>query len=331
MSTVDVIVPCYLYGHFLKECVESVLTQSGPRVRVLIIDDASPDQTADVATELANNDPRVTFLRHTANRGHIATYNEGIDWASAEYLLLLSADDYLLPGALNRATTLMEQYSDVGFVFGNAVELDEHGGRWFTDAVPCHNGERILTCQEFFGLSGAQNIVPTPTAVIRTEIQKRVGGYRAELPHAGDMEMWLRMAAHASLGFVKTPQAVYRLHNKNMSLFYRERNWLADLEQRRAAFDCFFRACEHLLAGSAGLRKKMLYLLARDAVSQASKAFNGGELELCGNLTEFALRTSSKVARSLPWAKLACKRGMGLGVWRRLQPAAELMRRASIL
>jgi hypothetical protein len=305
--------------------------QSGPRVRVLIIDDASPDNTADVAAELAQRDPRVTFLRHATNRGHIATYNEGIDWASAEYLLLLSADDYLLPGGLNRATVLMEQYPEVGFVFGNAVELDEHGGRRFTNAVPCHNDDRILTSQEFFGLSGARNIVPTPTAVVRTELQKRAGGYRAELPHSGDMEMWLRLAAHASLAFVKAPQAVYRRHSQNMSLSYMARNWLPDLEQRRAAFDCFFQACEHVLADPAGLRKRMLYLLARDAISQASNAFNDGELELCGNLAEFALRMSSKIARSLPWAKLACKRAVGLAMWRRLQLQAELIRRAPIL
>ncbi len=48
MSFVDVIVPCYRYGHFLRECVESVLEQE-VNVRVLIIDDASPDDTAEVA------------------------------------------------------------------------------------------------------------------------------------------------------------------------------------------------------------------------------------------------------------------------------------------
>src|SRR5437899_781807 len=98
MSSVDVVVPCYRYAHFLRECVESVLSQSGTNIRVLIIDDASPDNTSDVASELCRRDRRVTFLRHTTNKGHIRTYNEGIEWASADYLLILSADDYVLPG-----------------------------------------------------------------------------------------------------------------------------------------------------------------------------------------------------------------------------------------
>jgi hypothetical protein len=319
MNTIDVVVPCYRYGHFLRECVESILAQSGPAVRVLIIDDASPDNTAEVATELARSDSRVTFLQHSSNRGHIATYNEGIEWVSADYFLLLSADDFLLPEALNRAVALMERYTEVGFTFGNAVDLDESGTEVVTNAVPCENGECILTGPQFIRLSGARNIVPTPTAVVRTKLQKRLGGYRVELPHAGDMEMWLRLAVHASVGFVKAPQAVYRRHSHNMSLSYRERNFLPDLEQRRAALDFFFHGCERVLADFPGIQRYLCCLLARDAVNYASMAFNEGYSDDCKALAAFAYRTSPIVTRSLPWAKLACKRCMGLRIWRSLQ------------
>ena len=54
MSSVDVVVPCYRYGHFLRECVENVLSQSGVSVRVLIIDDASPDNPAEFTAALAD-------------------------------------------------------------------------------------------------------------------------------------------------------------------------------------------------------------------------------------------------------------------------------------
>ena len=326
MSTVDVIVPCYRYAHFLRQCVESVLTQSGPDVRVLILDDASPDNTPEVAAELAKNDSRVTVRRHSTNMRHIATYNEGIEWVSADFMLLLSADDYLLPGALNRAAKLMEQSPNVGFVFGNAVELHEHGHRLRTDAVPCNNGERILGSQEFFRLSGARNIVPTPTAIIRTKLQKKVGGYRAELPHAGDMEMWLRLAAHASVGFVEEPQAVYRKHSENMSLSYVEHSLLPDLEQRAVALNYFLYACADILENASWLRRYLFYLLALDAVHQASSSFNRGQFDICESLLAFARRTSSRVTRSLPWAKLACKRLMGPTLWRALQPIANEVR-----
>src|SRR5258708_7132537 len=99
MAKVDVVVPCYNYGRFLRSCVGSVLEQSVRDLRVLIIDDASTDDSLSVARKLASDDPRVSVIAHSRNQGHISTYNEGIAWASAGYFLLLSADDLLVVGA----------------------------------------------------------------------------------------------------------------------------------------------------------------------------------------------------------------------------------------
>ena len=89
MSSLDVYIPCYCYGHFLRECVQSVLSQSIQDVRVLIIDDASPDDSAEVAASLARQDSRLELRRHAVNQGHIRTYNEGLEWATGDYTLLL--------------------------------------------------------------------------------------------------------------------------------------------------------------------------------------------------------------------------------------------------
>ena len=121
MSGVDVVVPAYNYGHFLRECVESVLAQSHPDLRVLIIDDASIDQTQAVCAALAAEDPRVEIRRHAVNQGHIQTYNEGIALAERDYMLLLSADDFLLPGALARAVAVLDARPDVGLAYGDYV------------------------------------------------------------------------------------------------------------------------------------------------------------------------------------------------------------------
>src|SRR5690242_1270133 len=95
MSSVNVVIPCYNYGHFLEQAVGSVLDDQGDvDVRVLIIDDASPDGSGEVALQIAARDPRVEAVVHTTNIGHIATYNEGLlGWADGDYCMLLSADD----------------------------------------------------------------------------------------------------------------------------------------------------------------------------------------------------------------------------------------------
>lgn len=317
MSSVDVVVPCYRYGCFLRECVESVLAQRGVDVRVFIIDDASPDNTSEIATALSNESSRVTFVRHLTNKGHIATYNEGIDMVSAAYYMILSADDYLLPGALYRSTQLMEAHNEVGFVFSHAIN--------FRSELPtgdCETAWRIMPGLNFIRLSGAKNMVPTPTAVVRTDLQKRVGGYRSELPHSGDMELWFRLAAHSDVGFLGINQAFYRRHSNNMSLLYTTQSWLPDLHQRKTAIDLFIRTCTNQLPEAKRLHRGLLRSLATHAVGFASVALNDGDAELSRRLSLFAREECPEIIVSLPWIKLLSKRYMGAENWRSLQTSA---------
>jgi cellulose synthase/poly-beta-1,6-N-acetylglucosamine synthase-like glycosyltransferase len=75
LPSVTVVIPCYRYGMFLEEAVGAVLGQDGVDPRVIIVDDASPDDSASVAHALAAADSRVTVVVHETNKGHIQTYN----------------------------------------------------------------------------------------------------------------------------------------------------------------------------------------------------------------------------------------------------------------
>ncbi len=327
MSSVDVIVPCYRYGHFLRECVTSVLAQTGPQVRVLILDDASPDNTAEIAADLVRADSRVFFIRHSSNKGHIATYNEGIEWASADYLLLLSADDYLLPNALRRAVSLMDTHPKVGFTFSKVIELRDTGSPvqvTIGESVAGKMDWRIMQGLEFIDLieqNGFINIVPTPTVVIRTQLQKRVGGYRSELPHTGDLEMWLRLAAHGSVGVFEACHAVYRRHGSNMQMDYYTDKHLPDLQQRKAALDCFLETCSHVLPNAQQLQRSSLCRLAFEGMQYAGAAFTAGEMELSRRLSQFSLGIYPEVKYSWPGVLLISKRLLGFRVWSVLRPA----------
>lgn len=333
MSSVDVIVPCYRYGHFLRECVESVLSQSGVEVRVLIIDDASPDDTAEIGAALADEDARVTFLRHNKNQGHIQTYNEGIEWVSSAYMLLLSADDYLLPGALHRAAQVMNDNIQVGFTFGRALRLYDDGIKQHInnyEGEPQTDKFTILTGTDFIFITekrGAINIVPTPTAVVRTELQKKLGGYRAELPHSGDMEMWLRLAAHSSVGKLDAYQAVWRRHGENMQNTYYSNGGLADLQQRKAAIDYFLASSNRVLPDARELHDRLLKALAKDAVGASSAAFGQDNREISEEISQFACNLWPEVRRTRSWHLLAIKRLIGNKLWRILAPAAARIRK----
>ena len=322
IPTVDVIVPCFNYGRLLADCVRSVLDQEGVSVRVLIMDDASSDNTEGVGRRLAE-DPRVEFRRHAMNRGHIATYNEALALVTASYVVLLSADDMLTPGALARATRLMDADPRIGVVYGRDIP--------FRDRAPLPAPEvgaaapRILEYGEFLrnacrlGHTGIQS----PTVVVRTTVHRAIGDYLPELPHSGDTEIWLRMAAASMVAELDADQAYRRLHTSNMSLGYTPLQRL--LEQVRA-FDIHFDR-QPLPADLAALRAVVRRTIAEAAVWSAAHAFDREEIEVCDAFLDFAVTTSPGIEWWPACWRLRWKRRVGPAAWRMISPIAERARR----
>jgi glycosyltransferase involved in cell wall biosynthesis len=285
---VDVVVPCYNYGHYLQRCVDSVLGQEGVDVRVLIIDDASPDGSAAAAAALAAGDPRVTARAHEVNAGHIATYNEGLlGWATADYVALLSADDFLTPGSLQRSVSVMERNPNVGMVYGRAIEFDQTPP---AVTAPKRTGVTVWEGRAWLERRFAEgvNAVPCPGVLVRTSVQREAGGYDPELPHAGDFEMWLRIAAIADLGYVRgAPQAGYRVHRASMSQnVYLDP--LADPRERALVFERFVGKCGDRLTGSDRLWARARRALAVDVLRLACRASERGDEDDAAHLESFA-------------------------------------------
>jgi glycosyltransferase involved in cell wall biosynthesis len=154
-----------------------VLSQQGVEVRALIIDDCSADDTPAVGAALARQDPRIEYRRHATNMRHIATYNEGlIDWARADYCLLLSADDLLAPLGLQRATRVMESSPNVHMTYGMALLFTDDAQ--VTSLPPDASADlhRVVRGADFLRRSIVGNPVPTPSAISRTRVQQEVGG-----------------------------------------------------------------------------------------------------------------------------------------------------------
>jgi glycosyltransferase involved in cell wall biosynthesis len=262
MSRIDVVIPCYNYGRYLAVCVQSVLEQSAGDLRVLIIDDASSDNSVAVARMLAKADRRVSVIAHVKNQGNIKTYNEGIEWAEGDYFLLLSADDLLVPGAFDRAIRVMDANPDIVMTYGECVAWHDHLPFPPIETASPFTWSRANLVRDMCTI--ASNFVPTPTAIVRTSSQKAVGGYNPALPHAGDLEMWLRFAAHGGVARIYSVQAIYRKHASAMSNPYFG-NILSDYRQRKSAFDAFFDQCGDRIAGLTSLRQAAHRALAEQA------------------------------------------------------------------
>ncbi len=313
MSSVSVIVPTYNYARYLPGCVRSVLTQSDVDVEILIIDDCSSDDTEEIGTELAAADPRVTFRRHAVNQGHIATYNEGIDWASGDYLALLSADDLLTAGALGRATSALDSQSTAGLVYGRSVFFvtdDEIPPARTGEPLPC-----LWSGQDWVAgrCKTPTNCISSPEVVVRTSLQQKLGGYRDDLPQGGDLEMWLRFAAHADIIYLRrVDQAYYRRHSQSM-MRTTVNFTIGDLRQRRHAFDLLFSQYGARLRDAERLDNQAKEALAREALWGACRAFDRRpfDAEEVEELEQFAIETYPSATRLPEFRGLSWRRRLG--------------------
>jgi len=213
---VSVVVPSYNYARYLGECMESILCQSLRDLEVIVIDDASTDDTAAVLSRFAG-DRRAQVIRHQRNVGHLKTYAEGIGAARGRYLVLMSADDRCMdPNAFDRQVRVLEEHETVGFVYSATAIIDEWGNvmgitrPWERDFV--RSG-----LDEFAALLFADHINHSGT-MVRRQCYFDQGGYDEALPNSCDWEMWLRLSAHYDVGYIADPLHGYRLHSQNMSL-----------------------------------------------------------------------------------------------------------------
>jgi glycosyltransferase involved in cell wall biosynthesis len=308
MSSVDVIIPCYNYGRFLRQSVGSVLSQRDVEIRVLIIDDASSDDTADVGALLAASDPRVVFRRHDVNQGHIKTFNEGLmDWASATFTVLLSADDALTPGSLARATSIMDAHPEVGMTYGKAIIVEDCCGPFEVSDPPVPTYQIISGSRFLEHSCRSGNEVPSPAAIVRTSLQHRLGGYCPAMIHTSDMEMWMRIATVNSIAVIREPQAYYRWHGHNMTLQYIN-GALSDRSER-------LYTCEHVyqkwngtsIPGFASWIEAMKQTFATDVYWLASQAFESDDEETMHACLGFAIQCNPALRHSAHAWKLRAK------------------------
>ncbi|MFC4949015.1 glycosyltransferase family 2 protein [Pseudonocardia sp. GCM10023141] len=286
--TVSVVVPCYRYGRYVTQTVQSVLRNEHVDIDVLVIDDASPDDSWSVVEALPRLDPRIRVVRHEQNRGLIATANEGLQQAEGDYVVLLSADDALAPCWLDRGIDLLERTPAASFALG-PVRVFEG------DLLPTVRKLRdvksvVYPGRDWLAMSCRRGVTNarSPEVIVRNTAQRAAGGYNPNVPYSSDMEMWLRLASIGDVVEVSGPWAAfYRVHGQNMSQ-EPSRHWTGQLQSDSTAFDEWRKSAGESVPGIDELMATARRALARTALRWAPQAFlqdTEGFEELC----EFAL------------------------------------------
>jgi glycosyltransferase involved in cell wall biosynthesis len=239
MAGIDVAIPNYNYGRFLHHCVESVQKQGIADLRILIVDNASTDDSTEIARQIAAADPRVELCLHTKNLGAHASFNEAIDWAKSDYFTIVCSDDWLPTGSLRTSISALQRYPDANLAFGDTLFVQD-------GELPSPPNEISMLAEHYMTGSAflhsccntGRSPIRGPMTVVRTAVQKRVGYYRPDLPHTDDMEMWMRFGAYGGVVKLDNIQSIVRMHGANQSAVLQNvHHWNVESE---AAFEAFF-------------------------------------------------------------------------------------------
>src|SRR4028118_1383709 len=122
----SVVIPCYNQARFLGEAIESVLSQTYTDFEVIVVDDGSTDDTAEVASSYAAEDARVRLVRQE-NRGLAGARNRGLAESRGEYVVFLDSDDRLAEEALEVGVRELDAHPECAFVSGHHRPISADG------------------------------------------------------------------------------------------------------------------------------------------------------------------------------------------------------------
>lgn len=233
MIPLSVIIPTYDRSAFVRGCVASVRGCGVAGVEIIVVDDGSTDDTAQVVAALEG----VVYLSQQ-NAGPAAARNLGFGHSRGRYVAFLDCDDLWLPGVAEQIVGLLDRNQDVDVIFSDAkMGNEKEGYRSFVEMggqaaffeLPYHEPEPKLRVLEppgtrreqrhvpFFRRLAVRNPVFIGATIMRREAFARAGMFDPELCGAADWELWLRMASQMTFGYWPEPLAIYTRHGDCMS------------------------------------------------------------------------------------------------------------------
>lgn len=221
---VTVVVPCYKHEPYVADCIQSIINQDYENIELIIVDDASPDASADIIKSfnqrLKERFKSYLFIERVENRGIIANCNESLGKAKGKYIRIIASDDMLLPEDISSKVNYLEQNPEAGLVYSDGYLMPEEGTlksltlakyKKFTDV-----NSKVGTSGDTFKELLINNFIPAPTVLLRTDIVKEVGGYDSKYSFE-DYYMWLKVAKRYRIGYCNLPTVLYRLTNNSLS------------------------------------------------------------------------------------------------------------------
>lgn len=295
---VTVVIPTRNRWSILASTLQMALGQEDVEHEVVVVDDASTDETPDRLRSV--DDSRLRVVRNESNRGVAAARNAGIEAARGEWVAFMDDDDLWSPRKLRVQLDALAS-SGALFCYAQSVVLDEQSGTVTPDAGAPHPASLPQLLRH-------GNVIPggCSNVVVRTAAARAVGGFDERLSMLADWDLWLRLADQGSAVACPDVLVAYRKHARNMTVvdlghMDSELGYFAEKQRDARGMELDVVAYSRWLAGEAATPFAAAKVLARSALTYRS----------AGNLARAAgvMLGSRAVARAARRARAALGRG----------------------
>ena len=202
---VTVVITCYNHGRWLPDAIGSVMAQDYEPVELIVVDDGSTDDTAEVCRRF----PKLRYV-HQENAGLSAARNRGLREASGSLIAFLDADDLLMPQAVSSGVQRLSENPHWAFVFGGHRGVD-------ADRRPIWETKPEATDASYEELLRRNVVVMHAAVLYRRQLLEEIGAFDSSLRSSEDYDVYLRLARSHAFGCYSEPVAEYRRHGSNMS------------------------------------------------------------------------------------------------------------------
>ncbi|GEM_PF-823455 len=213
---VTIAIPAFNHEGYIKEAIESVLAQDFKDWELIIIDDGSTDATPEIIDSYEDQ-PKIRIF-HQQNMGLSPTLNRAVTLAKGEFFNFLPSDDYFHVSKLSKQVQVLRQRPESICIFSDQIPVDANGKvidknleiqKWHR--VPFEDERHILP--NLF----ERNFIPAPSALIRIDSLKAVGGFDESLIYTQDYDLWMRLLPTGKAFWLHEPLLYYRWHGENLT------------------------------------------------------------------------------------------------------------------
>ena len=212
---VSVVLPNFNHGKFIRNSISSILNQSVQPLEIIVIDDASTDESVSIIEKLIENIPIVRLIRNRENKGVVHGMNLGTMEAAGDILLYRASDDQLLPDSISNAQEAFAQFPHAKIAFGETVFFQSDKNHGTRETLALSEKTSFFEREDLLKQWIPDFNLPSSACFVRKSAVFSIGGFKEKAKWHSDWLCFTSIALAHGLCFIPSPITGFRLNSKS--------------------------------------------------------------------------------------------------------------------